>query len=238
MRKHRAQKDAPRARSNSRSAKQLGKKRNPGRPAVFSRDDIEQVAKTAFSQNGYANVTLDDLAARLKTGKGTLYYHLSRKVDLLISISRNIISASIGELRRIRALKTSPDVRFVLAMRSHMAEILADQQASKIYFENEADLPPPIKGELRSVLREIENLFEEIITEGTRTGVFKCDPHMSVKHVMAVCAWPYRWFSPEGRLTREEFIDTAVDFALSSLRTGSSLASVTDQTKMPATTFK
>jgi TetR/AcrR family transcriptional regulator, cholesterol catabolism regulator len=197
-----------------------------GRPPIYSRNDILQVAKAAFSKSGYANVSLDDLAAKLKTGKGTLYYHSSRKVDLLIAISRDIIGASIAELRRIHRLKVPPDVQFVMAFRSHMGSILSDIQSSKIYFENEVDLPLPIRDELRAVMREIENIFIAIAEEGVRTGVFKRDPRMAIRHAMAVCAWPYRWYLPGGLLSRDEFIDNAADFALSALRAESSLKSV------------
>jgi TetR/AcrR family transcriptional regulator, cholesterol catabolism regulator len=216
----------------SRSLNPTEKKGPRGRPAVYSRQTILQAAKVAFGQNGYANVSLDDLAAQLNTGKGTIYYHSSRKVDLLIAISRDIIGASIAELRRIYALRATADVRFVMAMRAHMGEILADQLASKIYFENEANLPLSIRNELRAVLREIEGIFVDIVSDGVRSGVFKCkDPLMSVRHSMAVCAWPYRWYSSSGKLSLEEFVDTAVDFALSSLKTGSSLNSVSESTR-------
>lgn len=69
-----------------------------GRPAVFTREEILETAKVAFSKTGYANVTLDDLAALLNTGKGTLYYHSNRKVDLLIAIS----TTAVGDCRLTR----------------------------------------------------------------------------------------------------------------------------------------
>jgi AcrR family transcriptional regulator len=188
-----------------------------GRPPVYSRDEILRAAKIAFSQDGYANVSLDQLAARLNTGKGTIYYHSNRKIDLLIAISRTFISASIPSLRRIQALKIPADTRFAMALRSLMNDIISDLQASKIYFENEADLPPPIRAELRGVLREIEDIFIQVVNDGRQVGMFTCDPIMAVRHVMAIAAWPYRWYSPAGALNKEEFIDTAVDFALSGL---------------------
>ena len=86
-----------------------------GRPAVFTREEILATAKVAFSKGGYANVTLDDLAARLNTGKGTLYYHSSRKVDLLIAISTEVVGGDAIELRKIgisrRSAGTAPCTR-------------------------------------------------------------------------------------------------------------------------------
>ena len=201
-------------------------KSSRGRPPLFGRNEILRAAKEAFSQNGYANVSLEELAARLKTGKGTLYYHSNRKVDLLIAISRSLIGASVPELRRIQNLKAAPDVRFIMALRAHMGSILSDLQSSKIYFENEADLPVEIRRELRAVQREIENIFLAIAQEGVRSGVFKREPRMAIRHTMAICAWPYRWYSEGGPLSKDEFIDTAADFALAAMRAKNSLGSV------------
>lgn len=189
-----------------------------GRPAVFTRDDILAAAKLAFSKAGYANVTLDDLAALLNTGKGTLYYHSNKKVDLLIAISNKTVEDNTYELRKIASVNASPEARFILAMRALMQGVLGDQPASKVYFENEADLPPKFRANLRRLLREIQQVFEDIIAEGVAQGVFQGEPRILAKHVLSVCAWPYRWFSPEGELSLDEFITTAVNFALAGIR--------------------
>lgn len=212
-----------RAKTIARSGAAGAAKRRRGRPPVFSRSDILKAAKTAFSQRGYANVSLDDLAAKLKTGKGTLYYHSSRKVDLLVTISREIISASLAGLRRIEALPEPAEARFRMAFHAHMDSILSDIPASKIYFENEADLPPPVRRELRAVLREIEDIFAGIAQEGVERGAFKGEARIAVRHAMAVSAWAYRWYSPAGRLSREAFVDNAADFVMAALRGEKSL---------------
>jgi AcrR family transcriptional regulator len=189
-----------------------------GRPAVFTREDILETAKVAFSKAGFANVTLDELAAQLNTGKGTLYYHSNRKVDLLIAITNAMVENNRKELRKIAAVDASPEVRFVLAMRALMQGVLSDGQASKVYFENEADLPPEFRAKLRRRLREIQESFVGIIADGVAAGVFKCEPRIAAKHVLAMCAWPYRWFSHDGKMSLDEFITSAVNFALGGLR--------------------
>lgn len=189
-----------------------------GRPAVFTREDILVAAKLAFSKEGYANVTLDDLAALLNTGKGTLYYHSNKKVDLLIAISTKTVENNTYELRKIASVNASPEARFILAMRALMMGVLSDQPASKVYFENESDLPPKFRVNLRRLLREIQQVFEDIITEGVAQGVFQGEPRILAKHVLSICAWPYRWFSPEGQMSLDEFINSAVNFALAGIR--------------------
>lgn len=185
-----------------------------GRPAVFTRKDILEAAKIAFSKAGYANVSLDDLAARLNTGKGTLYYHSNRKVDLLIAISTTTVGNSVTELRKIASIEAPPQHRLALAMRLLMHGVLGDPQSSKVYFENEADLPPKFRADLRRQLRGIQNVFFELVSEGVSAGVFRGDPGIVAKHILSVCSWPYRWFSTGGKLTLDAFIDSAVNFVL------------------------
>ena len=185
-----------------------------GRPAVFTREEILETAKVAFSKTGYANVTLDDLAALLNTGKGTLYYHSNRKVDLLIAISTTAVGDGAAELRKIVSLKVPPQRRIALAMRLLMRSIIGDQQASKVYFENESDLPPKFHTILRRRLREVQDAFFDIVNDGVAVGAFRGDPKIVAKHILSVCAWPYRWFSPKGPLSLDAFIDSAVRFVL------------------------
>lgn len=203
-----------------------------GRPAVFTREDILAAAKAAFSEAGYANVTLDDLAAQLNTGKGTLYYHSNRKVDLLIAISNATVENNTKEIRKYAAVDASPETRFVLAMRALLQGVLSDRQASKVYFENEADLPPKFRANLRRLLREIQEIFVGIIADGVEAGVFKGDPRISAKHVLAICGWPYRWFSHDGKMSLDEFITSAVNFALGGLRADNTVRPVRSEPRV------
>lgn len=103
-------------------------------------------------------------------------------------------------------------------MRALMMGVLSDQPASKVYFENEFDLPPKFRVNLRRLLREIQQVFEDIITEGVAQGVFQGEPRILAKHVLSICAWPYRWFSPEGQMSLDEFINSAVNRSRASAR--------------------
>jgi AcrR family transcriptional regulator len=192
-------------------------KRGRGRPPTHSRAQILTAAKLAFSRSGYANVSLDHLATILKTKKGSIYYHSARKVDLLIWISRSIIASSQRSLSEIARIDAPPEHRFVWAMRAHMSSILSDIQSTKIYFENEADLPMKVRSDLRKVLRKTQEIFSRIIREGCDQGSFSTDPPLAAKHALAVAHWPYRWFSETGKLSREQFIDNAIEFMLTAL---------------------
>lgn len=187
-----------------------------GRPPTHSRADILNAAKVEFSKSGYANVSLEHLAARLNTRKGTLYYYSARKVDLLISISREMIASS-EELRKIAEMKAPATTRFVTAMRAHLSGSLADKLAPKIYFENESHLPPKVRAEMRKILKGIERVFLDIIADGVKEGVFNVDPGLAVKHVMAVATWPYRWYSENGPLSQDQFADNMIRFMLGAL---------------------
>jgi hypothetical protein len=121
------------------------------------------------------------------------------------------------EVSRIAAIKAPPEQRYAWAMRAHMSSILSDVQASKIYFENESDIPPRIRAEFRKVLRDIHNTFVGLAAECCEAGFFKKDPSLAVYHTMAIANWPYRWFSESGELSADAFIENAIEFALSGL---------------------
>lgn len=201
------------------------KKARRGRPPTHNHAEIMLAAKAAFSKGGYAGVSLDKLAAQLKTKKGSLYYHSNRKVDLLIAISRGVISEAASEINKIVLVGAPAEIRFELAMRALMKSLLSDTQSAKVYFENEADLPSAVQVELRRVLRKIQETLILIIADGVKEGSFAGDPRILVKHVLAVANWPYRWFDLTGNLSLDEFIKSSTHFMLSAMRAPKASAS-------------
>ncbi len=181
------------------------------------REDIVDAARAVFAQRGYANSTLEDVAAHLNAWKGALYYHVQRKVDLLVEIVRVQMKDTADQHQKIAAMKEPPDVKLRLAVRIHMESILSNQTATKICFEDAAELPPHVVHEIRSLMTQMEQSFTRILEEGVKTGLFHGDPTLMVKHVFGVCNWPYRWYSEGGPQTRQEIIESAVDFLFSGI---------------------
>jgi AcrR family transcriptional regulator len=84
------------------------------RNAVSTREVREAILDATdelLSQNGYRKMTIDDLAARVGIGKGSVYLHFRSKEEVVLSHIDRIIERLKDELRRIAALEISAEER-------------------------------------------------------------------------------------------------------------------------------
>lgn len=61
-------------------------------------DDILDAAEHLFSTKAFHEVRLDDIAARARVGKGTVYLYWSRKEDVYLAIIRRGFAAVLADL--------------------------------------------------------------------------------------------------------------------------------------------
>ena len=67
---------------------------------IQKRDIIEKSLKL-FSENGYANTNLEDIAIAVGISRGPLYYHYNNKYDLFCSAAEAFFEKHIEILRKI-----------------------------------------------------------------------------------------------------------------------------------------
>jgi AcrR family transcriptional regulator len=169
----------------------------------LSRSSITETAKELFSQRGYANTTIEDIADRLGVRKGAVYYHVPRKSDLLIQVVTDLLRPIAQHAERISLEDASPRERLAAAVRSHVDQLVANQAAARIFFEQYRDLPPEDGAGLGELSARIEAAFDRILAAGISSGDFRPTPVQLLRmHVLALCNWPYRWFDPGGPYAR------------------------------------
>lgn len=71
------------------------KPRKKNSPEI-STEQIKRAAISLFAANGYANTSLDEIAAAAKFTKGAIYYYFRSKEKLLLDILDDIEARSIG----------------------------------------------------------------------------------------------------------------------------------------------
>jgi AcrR family transcriptional regulator len=85
------------------------------RPDPAKRAQILSNAARLFATKPFHEVKLDDIAAKARIGKGTLYIYFSSKEDLYISLVHEALSRLVGEMRADLAV-AAPDTATRLAL--------------------------------------------------------------------------------------------------------------------------
>jgi AcrR family transcriptional regulator len=169
----------------------------------LSRDQIVSTAQELFSGRGYAHTSIEDIAARLGVRKGAVYYHVPKKSDLLIEVIAGLLRPIAVHAEQVAAGRYAPRDKLDDLVANHVSRLLLNQDAATVFFEQRADVPED--AELVSLSARIDSAFDAVLASGVADGSFRDETVALLRlHVLALCNWPYRWFSPRGRLTTDE----------------------------------
>src|ERR1700689_4807307 len=80
-----------------------------GRPRGSTRERILDVALELFSEQGYEQTSLREIADRLGVTKAALYYHFERKEDILLELHLRVHELGREALERLNGLEDGPE---------------------------------------------------------------------------------------------------------------------------------
>ena len=174
--------------------------------------EILQRATECFDRKGYANTTLDDIAAAVGVSREALYYYFQNRAQILLAI---IEPQSVGLIEGIKVIvensSLKPREKFRAAIENHLArfdryclEMTVSMRNSSIEYE------PEVREVMVRVWSDYEAMWTKLITEGQENDDFRKigDPKMLAFGILGMCNWLARWYNPRRSVTIGELIDS------------------------------
>lgn len=196
------------------SAPTLGRRRQ--RRSVEREKSIRAAALRIFRQKGYHAASMQNIADAVGLYKGSLYYYVSSKEELLVRLFEGRADQVLGELRAITDGTGTCTEQLRAMVRAYVLGVLRNLDSVRVYLREEQVLPPAALRQVRAEQRTMRDLFEGVIGDGMRDGSFVgTDPKLAALALLGMCTWVHRWYRPRGRLT-----ETAIagDFAERAVR--------------------
>ncbi len=170
---------------------------------------ILEAATALFSEKGYANVTVQEIADRAGLNKATLYYHMESKEELLFSIFDTICSLLIRKFREVMKRPISPAQKLKEVIHAYIATLSEHPQAFRVFVSEGREL----KGEhQRHIHRECNlmiRIVEEILHEGAEEGIFRLsDISTATLAILGMCNWAAHWLPSHQELPVEKVSHT------------------------------
>ena len=146
---------------------------------VSSREKILEVAEELFARQGFAGVSLADVASRVGLRKASLFHHFSSTLALYAEVCEGVLER-IGE--RLRpALETpgSASSRLERAIGALIDELAEHRGTARLLLRSllEDDLfSAEDQAQLQSIDRALADLvwsFQELLREGIESGEFR-----------------------------------------------------------------
>ncbi len=173
------------------------------------REEILQRASLLFYERGYGATSIRDIAEAVGISSSTMYHHFANKQDVLYAIVSRFMSDFVNAtVPVLRDEALSPADRIRRVIRLHIE--ISDDRRPELLIGN------PIRYALDLDQREhgtalqiaYHDAVRDTIAEGCRAGDFQvADVSITTMAILDMLNGIREWFSPAGRLSREELIE-------------------------------
>ncbi|MCZ7566934.1 MAG: TetR/AcrR family transcriptional regulator [Burkholderiales bacterium] len=149
---------------------------SPPQPTLHATDRILEAAAEFFALHGYANSSLDDVAALAGLTKGAVYYYFKDKESLLLETLHQIEDRSIDttaeKVREGGGSATDQLQRFVRYQTRWAAQHPRDLAILMLVSAETAQASERVRTQVLGIYRKLAQLLEALIEEGKASGEF------------------------------------------------------------------
>jgi AcrR family transcriptional regulator len=184
-------------------------------------DEVLSVAADVFGEKGYRAATLRDIASRLGMLKGSLYYYIDSKEDLLFECLKraHLLGVELGE--RTAAMRgAAPADRLAAFIRDWMTGVESLPPALNMPESDFRLLKGERRREIVSLRAQIAKVPQDIISAGIADGSFdkSVDPYIATATVMRILNTTQQWYRPGRGIEWADITDWYVQLILGGLQ--------------------
>jgi AcrR family transcriptional regulator len=181
-----------------------------GRSAPKRREEVLDAAARVFHEKGYDATTIQDIADEVGILKGSVYYYISSKEDVLFEMLVDVHAAALQAVRD--AVERDGDaVQKIGAFVETLARFNADNKIRMgILLHDFRSLSEARRADIVRDRDLYDRMLRALIVEGQADGTVNpdIDPKLAVFAVMGMINTIYQWYKPAGR-QRPQHIGTS-----------------------------
>jgi AcrR family transcriptional regulator len=181
--------------------------------------EIIAVAARLFKEKGYRATTLEDIAAAVGMLKGSLYYYIRSKEELLYLVVRDPIRQAHNKLEKIVTSDAPVTTKIAQAIANHMTLFHQHYPHIAVYLHDYHHVMKQLQKNVIETPKHYQRLWATILQQGVDAGELRRDLDVQVVGyaILGMCNWAYRWYNPHGTLSAEEIAQVFTKLVLNGL---------------------
>jgi TetR/AcrR family transcriptional regulator, cholesterol catabolism regulator len=161
-------------------------------------EEVLQSAANIFFAKGFHATSIEDVARDVGMLKGSLYYYIKSKEDLLFQL----LLAGIEDGDAFIAQQIDPDgdpvEQLEKAIRAQIDYIIQNRVQFGLFLHEFDSLPGKRQHKLIAVMSRYNSRFVELVRRGQEQGkITQGEPWIIVNGILGMCNWLYRWYDPD-----------------------------------------
>jgi TetR/AcrR family transcriptional regulator, cholesterol catabolism regulator len=196
------------------------------KPRAERRAELIEVATQVFFEKGYDGASLQDIADRLGMLKGSLYYYIQSKEDLLFDVISSVHLDWLALIRSRAEAPGDPLQRLRGAIRAHVEHTCRNLVPSAVFLRELSSLSPQRRREVLGSDHTYQGVFRDLIVEAQKEGLARTevDPRLAALALLGAMNWVTRWFRPDGSSSAEQIAEQLADTTIRGIATHLGLA--------------
>lgn len=181
--------------------------------------EIISVAARLFKEKGYRATTLEDIAAAVGMLKGSLYYYIKSKEELLYLIVRDPIRQAYNKLDEIVSSDAPVKSKIAQAITNHIESFHQHYPHIAVYLHDYHHLMKQLQKNAIETPKHYQRLWAALLQQGVDGGILRDDLNVKITGyaILGMCNWIYRWYNPNGTLSAQEIAELFTKLVLEGL---------------------
>ncbi len=176
----------------------------PASKSARTRQRVLDAAAHCFRRDGFASVTLKDIAARAGIQAGSLYYHFDSKEEIVAAVLATGVDTAMAATREaIAALGPGSDAlaRLRVAIAAHLRVVLTESSYASANLRILGQVPDAIRARHLRRQREYGGFWRSLFRAAADAGLVRTDIDLSVVRMLTLGAlnWSVEWYHADGR---------------------------------------
>lgn len=161
--------------------------------------EVIEAAARVFSRRGFDSATIQDIADELGMLKGSLYYYITSKDDLLFEVIEQPHRQAMELVHRCRDMEGTVRDRLAALIRGHVEMLTANHIRWRVFLNDFGSLSELHQETLREERRSFEQFLLELLEKGRADGSFRQDlnPSLTARALLGMVNWTAQWYRPE-----------------------------------------
>lgn len=206
--------------SNSQSIKQHTSSAGNS-PAARRRRKFVNAATDLFSNNGFHETTVKEIAEKAGASPGLIYNYVRDKEELLSLAIMAVLESYKSEVPKAVIKYDDPVKRFAAALAAYIKVVADKPKATLLAYRYTAILPLPMRDQIKEMEVETNQIISDCITACIDAGYFR-ETNVEIVSYRAVLL-AHGWALKSWRLGKlhkvEEYIEGNLDLFLTALFT-------------------
>jgi AcrR family transcriptional regulator len=158
---------------------------------------ILEAAAVVFYEKGYDAATLQEIADRTGLLKGSIYYYIDTKSDLLDGLLLDDHRDVLDNVKRLSSIKGTPIETLGNVISGHVKYICNNLVKTTVYLHELKKMDLSQRNKLFDN-HEFREIFQGLIEDGQREGQFlsTLEPKMTAQAMLGSVNSLYQWYNP------------------------------------------